>query len=209
MDTTSFNNNNNIHTPTNYLKFEGKTAFLCLRNIVQDHDFEKACKKIVDEKQKGKVLRDRIFSLPQTTAARLTIDGKSHTLGEDLRDYVKANIQIKREVAEKKRLEEIDAYKKDKKEYDAAMEKNKNKECLMEWTVSNLKAIVKMEKTKDDGAMPTTKRGIVNLYAKCMARKGEEVLIDAPVGNVLQENDQNKEERADADVFNDDQKTAM
>jgi hypothetical protein len=31
MDTTSFNaNNNNIHTPTDYLKFEGATAFLCL-----------------------------------------------------------------------------------------------------------------------------------------------------------------------------------
>jgi hypothetical protein len=79
----------------------------------------------------------------------------------------------------------------------------------MEWNVSDLKAIIKMEKNKDDGAMPTTKRGVVNLYAKCMSRKGEEVLIDAPVGNVLQENDWNEEERADADVFNDDQKTAM
>ncbi len=74
MDMTSFNaNNNNMDTPTDYLKFAGTTAFCCLRNIVQDHDFEAACKKIVDEKKNGQVLREQIFSLPRTTAARLTV----------------------------------------------------------------------------------------------------------------------------------------
>jgi hypothetical protein len=56
----------------------------------------------------------------------------------------------------------------------------------MKWTVNDLKAVVKLEKNKDDGKMPTTKRGIVDLYAKCMARKGQEVVIEAPGGSVAQ-----------------------
>jgi hypothetical protein len=52
----------------------------------------------------------------------------------------------------------------------------------MAWTVNDLKAVVKMEKNKDNGPMPSNKQGIVNLYAKCMERKGEDVVIEAPNG---------------------------
>jgi hypothetical protein len=83
----------------------------------------------------------------------------------------------------KKRLQGIEAYKKDKKEYDEAHERNKNKNCLMAWTVNDLKSIVKMEKTKDDGPMPNNKKGIIKLYAKCMERKGETVVIEPPRGS--------------------------
>jgi hypothetical protein len=31
--------------------------------------------------------------------------------------------------------------------------------------------------------MPNTKKGIVDLYAKCMERKGEKVVINAPTGS--------------------------
>jgi hypothetical protein len=71
---------------------------------------------------------------------------KMHTLGQDLRDYVKTNIDIKREAAETKQLQSIELYKKDKKEYDEANERNKDKPCLMAWTVNDLKAVVKMKK---------------------------------------------------------------
>jgi hypothetical protein len=47
----------------------------------------------------------------------------------------------------KKQLQGIELYKKNKKEYDEAHERNKNKNCLMAWTVNDLKAIVEMEKT--------------------------------------------------------------
>jgi hypothetical protein len=55
----------------------------------------------------------------------LVIDGRTHTIGEDLKDLVKKNAELKREAAEKKQLQEIEAYKKDKSEYDIATEKIK------------------------------------------------------------------------------------
>jgi hypothetical protein len=211
MDTTSFQNNTNIEpppTPTDFLSFKGVTSSLCLQSIVQQHDFETAREKIVEQKKEGVILRERIFSLPRTTAARLTIDGKSHTLGEDLRDYVKQNITIKREQAEKKRKLGVENYKKDKKEYEDALMKNKDKDCLMAWTVSDLRAVVKMEKNKDDGPLPTNKRGMVDLYAKCMARKGEDVVIEKPVGSITRESNDNKNE-VGTPVENDTSATAM
>jgi hypothetical protein len=39
--------------------------------------------------------------MPRPMAAGLIIDGKTHILGEDLKDFVKQNINIKREIAEK------------------------------------------------------------------------------------------------------------
>jgi hypothetical protein len=41
-------------------------------------------------------------------------------------------------------LNGIEAYKKDKKEQDEALERNKGKDSLMSWTVSNLKAVIKL-----------------------------------------------------------------
>jgi hypothetical protein len=33
--------------------------------------------------------------------------------------------------------------------------------------------------------MPNNQQGIVNLYAKCMERKGENVVIEAPIGSTV------------------------
>jgi hypothetical protein len=85
-----------------------------------------------------------------------------------------------------KQLQTIELYKKDKKEYNGSTEQNKDKPCLMACTVINLKAVVKI-KNKKDGAMSNIKRGIKNLYAKCMERKGELVVIEAPTGSTVTE----------------------
>jgi hypothetical protein len=137
-------------------------------------------KKIIEDKKQGEKLQEQIFSMPRPMAARLIINRKTHTLGQDLRDFVRESVAIKREAAEKKRLQGIETYKKDKSEYDTAIEKNKDKSCLMAWTVNDLKAVVKMETNKEDGPMPNTKKAIVELYAKCMERKGEKVVINTP-----------------------------
>jgi hypothetical protein len=100
-----------------------------------------------------------------------------------LEKLCQAKYQHQKRNSRKKRLQGIGLYKKDKKEYDKAHERNKNKNCLMAWTVNDLKAIVKMEKTKDDGPMPNNKKGIINLYAKCMERKGKTVVIKTPSGS--------------------------
>ncbi len=121
--------------------------------------------------------------MPRPTAARLVINGKTHTLGQDLTDFVRQNVTMRREAAEKKRLQGIEVYKKDKSDYDTAIKKNKDKPCLMAWSVKDLRAVVKMEKNKEDGKMPNTKKAIVELYAKCMERKGEKVVVNAPTGS--------------------------
>jgi hypothetical protein len=168
MDTTIFETSNlqdsnsnekaiDAINNTKNLQFQGAIASNCLKRLVHEHDFEKAREQIIEDKMDGEVLRERIFKLPRTTAARLIINGKTHTLGADLRDFVKQNQIIKKEEAEKKRLNGIEVYKKDKKEQDEALEKNKDKDNLMSWTVSDLKAVIKLEKSKEDGAMPSKK----------------------------------------------------
>jgi hypothetical protein len=199
-------NTPNINKPA-HLQFSGPLASRCLKKIVQEHDFERAREQIIEDKKNGDVLCERIFKLPQAMAARLIINGKTHTLGEDLRDYVKEVVVVKRENAEKKRLKVIESYKKDKKEHDEAIERNKEKSCLMTWTVNNLKAVLKFEKTKEDSKMPSTKRGIVNLYAKCMARKGREVVVEPPVGLLMQTD--NNDTTVESTVGNDNSKTPM
>jgi hypothetical protein len=52
--------------------------------------------------------------------------------------------------------------------------------------------------------MPSTKRGIINLYAKCMERKGESVVIEAPTGSAVAEGTV-----ASATAVNNNMKTAI
>jgi hypothetical protein len=52
--------------------------------------------------------------------------------------------------------------------------------------------------------MPNNKRGIVNLYAKCMERKGETVVIEAPNGSTL-----TTENEVDVKTQNDTTQTAL
>jgi hypothetical protein len=52
--------------------------------------------------------------------------------------------------------------------------------------------------------MPSTKRGIADLYAKCMERKGEKLLVDAPAGSSLTVGVE-----AEATTQNDSSKTAI
>jgi hypothetical protein len=101
MDCTTFNSNNTDKTKE-FLKFHGPTASNCLKKIVQEHDFEIAREKIIEDKKDGELLCKRVFSMPRPTAARLIIDGKTHTLGQDLKDYVQQNAEIRRQKDEKK-----------------------------------------------------------------------------------------------------------
>jgi hypothetical protein len=87
MNNSIFNSDNTNKTKQ-FLQFQGSTASNCLQKIVQEHDFEQACEKIIQEKNHSGLLLKQIFSIPRSTAAQLVINGKTHTLGEDLRDFV-------------------------------------------------------------------------------------------------------------------------
>jgi hypothetical protein len=61
---------------------------------------------------------------------------------------------------QKKGLERIRNYRKDKKWHDVAIQRNKDKNSLMEWDVNDLKTILKLEKHKDNCEIPEMKREI-------------------------------------------------
>jgi hypothetical protein len=49
--------------------------------------------------------------------------------------------------------------------------------------LQDLKSIIKPEKTKDDGAMPSKKGDLVELYCRCVECQGRVLIDDMP--NVL------------------------
>ncbi len=78
----------------------------------------------------------------------------------------------------------------------------------MQWTVSDLKAVLKFEKSKDDGKMPSKKRDIAEMYARCLAKRGSEVVIEAASGAIVR-NEEATVENQDSRVQNDDMKTSI
>jgi hypothetical protein len=63
-----------------YLQFNGTKASCYLKKIVQEHNFELACEKIIEDKKSGEKLHERIFSMPRPMAARLVINRKTQIM---------------------------------------------------------------------------------------------------------------------------------
>ncbi len=80
----------------------------------------------------------------------------------------------------------------------------------MQWTAEDIKAVLKLEKTKEDGAMPKTKKDLAELYVKCMARKGDTVVLNyvpEPITTGIDTNTQDSVE--ESTLTNDDMKTSI
>jgi hypothetical protein len=97
------------------LNFTGNTSSKCLHRLVSNVDFEQARDAIIQNKANGEALHDRIYKIPKMTAASLIITGKTHTLGQHVRDVVKERVNKKHKEAEAKRLCDIEACKKIKR----------------------------------------------------------------------------------------------
>jgi hypothetical protein len=123
---------------------------------------------------------------------------------------VKERVTIKREEKEQKRLNDIQTYQKQRKEHNEAVSCNSAKSSIMDWTVEDIKAVLKVEKTKEDGAMPKTKKDLAKLHAKCMARKGDTVVLNyvpEPITTGIDTNTQDLVE--ESTLTNDDMKTSI
>jgi predicted ThiF/HesA family dinucleotide-utilizing enzyme len=92
------------------------------------------------------------------TAASLINSGQTHILGEPVFKYVQSKVSIKREKRDCKWNDDIlVATRKLWKDVDSVIVHNKGK-ALDKWTMQDLKFIIKPEKTKYDGVMPTKKK---------------------------------------------------
>jgi hypothetical protein len=58
-------------------------------------------------------------------------------------------------------------------------EKNSNKQ-IVEWTATDLKILLKPNKLKQDGAMPSNKNKLIELYQKCVSRNNCMSLLGQP-----------------------------
>jgi hypothetical protein len=123
---------------------------------------------------------------------------------------MRERVTIKREEKEHKRLQDIRTYQKQQNEHNEAISCNSEKSSIIQWTVEDIKAVLKLEKTKEDGAMPKTKKDLAKLYAKCMARKGDTVVLNyvpEPITAGIDTNTQDLVE--ESTLTNDDMKTSI
>ncbi len=179
------NNNNNINTNSTdeehleQLDFSSGLPHHFLKKIVKSVDFENARDKILADKKEGECLTERLNKVPKMTAASLINSGQTHVLGEPVFKYVQNKVSIKREERDCKQNDDIMATRKVRRDADSAIVRNKGK-VLKKWTLQDLKLIIKPEKTKNDGAMPTKKADLVELYRTCMERQGRVLVDDMP-----------------------------
>jgi hypothetical protein len=57
--------------------------------------------------------------------------------------------------------------------------KNAGKQ-LADWTATDLKILLKPDKMKEDGAMPSSKAQLIDLYKKCVGRSSHMSLLGLP-----------------------------
>jgi hypothetical protein len=185
---TTKNINNNIESKINeqQLNFGSGLSHHFLKKIVKSIDFENARENIIADKERGQCLNARLQKMPKITAATLINAGQTHVLGVSVKEYVQDNVNIKREEKNHKLQDEKEATRKVRKEADDALIKNRGKP-ITKWTVADLKAVVKPEKTKNDGKMPSKKGELVDLYRTCIERQGRILVDDMPNFTYVQE----------------------
>jgi hypothetical protein len=152
------NNNNRDEEYLGKLDFSSCLPHHFLKKIVKSVNFEKSREKIIAEKKEGECLTERLQKIPKMTSASLINAGQTHVLGEPVFDYVHKKVIIKREEIVCKLNNDKAATRKVRKDVDDVFAQNRGKP-LPKWMLQDLKLIIKPEKTKDDGAMPS-KRGI-------------------------------------------------
>ncbi len=150
-----------------------------MKKIVKSVDFEKARENILEDKKEGECLLERLQKVPKMTAATLINAGQTHVLGVPVKKYVQDKVNIKREERVRKLNDEKEATRKTRKEADDALVRNRGKP-ITKWRVQDLKAVIKPEKIKKDGKMPSKKGELVELYRMCIERQGRVLVDDMP-----------------------------
>jgi hypothetical protein len=70
-------------------------------------------------------------------------------------------------------------FRKQQDDANAVVAKNTGKQ-LVDWTATDLKILLKPDKMKEDGAMPSSKPQLIELYKKCVGRSTRMGLLGLP-----------------------------
>ena len=148
-------------------------AAWCLDNIVQQHDLHAARGRIKKNREVGKSLKEKLVESKGITAGRLFKAG-SCRIGKTIFDIQKENRAQAEEVASKKERDAKVAYRKARDAADTIIAKNPNPKS---WSNAELKLILTPLKTKDDGAMPTLKKKMLEAYETWKNRPPPPLLV--------------------------------
>ena len=134
-----------------------------------------ACNRVKAAQERGKTLREELADARSCTAG-VIVKAKHHRLGLTIRDFVKESKEKQREevrvAAEKLRAYTIDSRRK----LEHVLVKNKPP-C--DWTISDLTTILRVIKTKEDGAMPKKKPELWHLYQSLKHRSNDLIIYES------------------------------
>jgi hypothetical protein len=170
--TTTTNPNINSSTTTtssSSLNYCSGIATTFVTRIIKHHELEIGREKLISDRKKGDIMKKRMNETSKPSAALLVIENGTHVLGQELTADVKMRIekQRKERMLKKQKIQETQV--SNIIEADKVINRNKGK-AMMKWTLSDLKTVVRAVKNRDDGAMPTKKKALCELYLKCKNR---------------------------------------
>jgi hypothetical protein len=149
-----------------------------IKNIIKKADREKALEGIQADKTTGESIKDKLSKVNRVTAGALVKCG-SFVIGKDVEDVVRDRVVAKRRERRVKQQKEEAVFRKQQNDANAVVAKNTGKQ-LADWTATDLKILLKPDKTKEDGAMPSNKAQLIELYKKCVSRSTRMGLLGSP-----------------------------
>jgi hypothetical protein len=160
---------NNNEAPQT-LNFGCGLAASVLDRLVSKSDLQASRQRNIESKRHGEdVLENRLKKMSRKSAAQLVTIGQTHVLGKPLTQRIKEDIAAIRVQEDAVKIKKELAYRKYCIDADAVLVKNEKKDYAA-WSNADLQAVIKPVKLPDDGAMPSRKAPLLELWEKCQTR---------------------------------------
>jgi hypothetical protein len=175
-------NDDNLHHHD--INFSQGLSQYYIKQVIKKADLEAARASIENDKKDGINKKELLNRVSRVTASSL-MKVDTFVLNTDVRDEIKSRLNIKREEkAEKKKKDEA-ALIAQQEAVDKVIEKNRGK-VISDWTITDIKVLIRPEKRKEDGPMPKSKPDLIALYMTCLNRNRRIPLLGAHTdGNVI------------------------
>ena len=191
-------------TPMPLLNYNTGNAAFCIDSLLQHDQLMTARQRIKKEQENGKSVREKIAASKRVTAGMLVKSG-SHRLGQTVFDVVKERTQQKADALRTKIKKANDTHDADIRKRNAvllAKPEQPDRSPHVKWTIKDLQSILKPMKRTEDGAMPSKKPPLLELYRVfCLENR---VCVSFPVGDECDVMVEVQEEEAadeDEDVY--------
>jgi hypothetical protein len=180
------NNNSNVASRgtledinTHEVNFGNGLTQYYIKNIIRKTEKEKVLEKIQEDKKTDETLVEQLGRVSRISAGALVKCG-SFVIGKDVEEVMKMRVDMKRNERKVKQEKEEAIYNKQRSDAESVLRKNTGKP-LIEWTATDIKVLLKPEKLKEDGAMPQSKKDLIDLYHKCVGRNTRMGFLHQPV----------------------------